>query len=191
MSGRLVLVLITLFSAIAVAKPKPWPTKSLHNDITSGFSPSWYFGTEDDTPEKDHTSKYPCGGPERHAIIKALDRFVGYGTGNDMPDIKVTNDEMFLHVGGAIGWQAADSYSTDDDGDRNTDPITAHWVIDKDTEIHISIIRTPYAQRYGAADEPKTRPVHRMAVSIVKYLGTPKYCYERYTADALVKEVLK
>ncbi len=185
MSGRLVLVFVMLFAVPASAKPKPWPTKILHNSTPWGFSPSWYATT---TPEKDTTSKSPCTGPDRHAIIEALDDFIY----KKLPDIKITNDEMFLHIGGTVGWQAADSYSVDEDGDRITDPLTAHWVIDKDTEIHISILREPDQLPYGGVGEAtKYEAAHRMAVSIVKYRGTSKYCYERYTSEAVVKEVLK
>lgn len=181
-------MMLLMIPAIAEAKPKPWPTKILRNSTVWGFSPSWYSAPGDDAPEKDITSKIPCAGPDRHVIIEALDNYIYH----KLPDIKVTNDEMFLHVGGTDGWQAADSYSVDGDGDRIIDPLTGHWVIDKDTEIHISILREPDQIPYGGVGEPtQYETAHRMAVSIVKYKDTPKYCYERYTSEAVVKEVLK
>lgn len=165
------LAFILAFAASASAKP--YPTHVIKEFSPWSFSPSWYYytpGFDPKNPTKGDPSKVPCKGPDRKAIIDNLDAYVLH-----MGAVKVTDTQLFMKIGAE--WVPASEYNLGDDNEPERDPITGHWKLDKDTEIHVSVLRG--VDNYPNGDGTYMRAM-TMAISYVKYRGTDKYCYEQW-----------
>ncbi len=120
---------------------------------------------------------YPCG----KAVVREVWDFIIAG-----PEIRMTDDQLFLKIGGAKEvpakeYSSADGTRIPDKSEPHDNPITGYWPRPNGETLAISI-RRDYVTI--ARDVPKPYRLYTTAIAIIRNDGTPDRCRERWTGGS-------